>query len=122
MSGFDSAIVVLVDFEDKPIASGAAQRFNDLFFSTEKMKTKSVTEYFADVSSGKISFSGEVLGPKARSGHLSRSRNMLTALVERVANRLISRLLLPMLLQLPEPRSISILMITMAMAMLTLLS
>lgn len=32
MSDFDSAAVVLVDFEDQPMASGAAQRFNDLFF------------------------------------------------------------------------------------------
>lgn len=63
ISALDSAVIVLMDFEDKPMASGAAQRFNDLFFSTGKIGTKSVTEYFADVSSGKISFSGQVLGP-----------------------------------------------------------
>lgn len=63
MFDLDSAAIVLVDFEDQPMASGAAQRFNDLFFSTGKIETKSVTEYYADVSGGKIAFNGEVFGP-----------------------------------------------------------
>ncbi len=63
MSDFDSAAVVLVNFEDQPMASGAAQRFNNLFFSTGKIETKSVAEYNADVSRGKIAFNGELVGP-----------------------------------------------------------
>lgn len=33
------------------------------FFSTGKTETKSVTDYNADVSGGKIAFNGEVVGP-----------------------------------------------------------
>jgi len=43
---------------------GAKERFQDLFFSTgRKWPTGSVTEYFQEVSNGKISFTGEVIGP-----------------------------------------------------------
>lgn len=45
------------------MANGAEQRFRDLFFSTGKIATGSVTEYYTDVSGGKISLTGEVSGP-----------------------------------------------------------
>jgi immune inhibitor A len=55
--------VVLVDFSDKPMGVGMKERFKDLFFSTGKIPTGSVTEYYKDVSGGKISITGEVVGP-----------------------------------------------------------
>jgi immune inhibitor A len=55
--------VVLVDFSDKPMGAGAKERFKDLFFSTGKIPTGSVIEYYQDVSGGKISITGEVVGP-----------------------------------------------------------
>ena len=41
----------------------AVQDFSDLFFSHKKIPTGSVTEYFSDVSGGKISITGDVVGP-----------------------------------------------------------
>ena len=41
----------------------APQYFRDLFFSKNVVKTGSVTEYYADVSGGKISITGDVVGP-----------------------------------------------------------
>ncbi|KAJ5973801.1 hypothetical protein N7481_011011 [Penicillium waksmanii] len=55
--------VVLVDFPDKKMGANAAQYFNDLFFSVGRMRTGSVTEYYNEVSGGKIRLSGEVVGP-----------------------------------------------------------
>jgi immune inhibitor A len=53
-----------VDFSDKIIGANALQRFKNLFFSTRRtIPTGSVTEYYADVSGGKISLTGEVIGP-----------------------------------------------------------
>jgi immune inhibitor A len=44
--------------------SGARQRVDDLWFSTDhKIPTGSVTEYFSEVSSGAVSLTGEVIGP-----------------------------------------------------------
>jgi immune inhibitor A len=45
------------------MANNAAQHFKDLFFSTSKIPTGSVTEYYTDVSGGKIALGGEVVGP-----------------------------------------------------------
>ncbi|EON65729.1 hypothetical protein W97_04968 [Coniosporium apollinis CBS 100218] len=45
------------------MANGAKERFQELFFSTNKMATGSVTEYFTEVSNGKVSLTGEVVGP-----------------------------------------------------------
>ncbi|KAK3616581.1 hypothetical protein LTR22_027018 [Elasticomyces elasticus] len=45
------------------MASGAAQRFKELFFSSGRIPTGSVTEYYTDVSGGKIALTGEVAGP-----------------------------------------------------------
>jgi immune inhibitor A len=45
------------------MSRGASQRFQDLFFSTGKIETGSVTEYYTDVNGGKISLTGEIAGP-----------------------------------------------------------
>lgn len=55
--------VILVDFSDKPMAAGAAARFNNLFFSTGVLPNGSVKEYYADVSGGLIDIQGTVVGP-----------------------------------------------------------
>ena len=46
-------IVVLVDFADAPMTA-TADHFRDLFFSTGKMPTGSVREYFTEVSGNQI--------------------------------------------------------------------
>ena len=56
-------IVVLVEFSDKPLAAGRKQYFEDLFFSTGKIATGSVKEYYADVTGKKIAIAGKVAGP-----------------------------------------------------------
>ena len=55
-------IVVLVDFSDAPMTRSADQ-FRDLFFSTGKIATGSVCEYFKEVSNSLINITGEVVGP-----------------------------------------------------------
>ena len=55
-------LVVLVDFSDKPMTA-TPQHFKDLFFSTGKLPHGSVKEYFKEVSGGKITITGEVVGP-----------------------------------------------------------
>ena len=42
---------------------GAPKYFEDLFFSKQKISTGSVTEYYNEVSGGKISIAGDVKGP-----------------------------------------------------------
>lgn len=58
-----NVIVVLVQFSDKQLAPGRKQYFEDLFFSTGKIATGSVKEYFADVTGKKIKIAGQVAGP-----------------------------------------------------------
>ena len=55
--------IVLVDFSDQRMSEGANDRIKELFFSTGKLSTGSVSEYFANVSGGKISLAGDVVGP-----------------------------------------------------------
>lgn len=55
-------IVVLVDFADAPMTRSADQ-FRDLFFSTGKIATGSVREYFTEVSDSLITLTGQVVGP-----------------------------------------------------------
>ncbi|ORY55878.1 M6 family metalloprotease domain-containing protein, partial [Pseudomassariella vexata] len=45
------------------MGAGAKQRFENLFFSTGKIPTGSVNEYYKEASGGKISLAGEVIGP-----------------------------------------------------------
>ncbi|PSN68098.1 M6 metalloprotease [Corynespora cassiicola Philippines] len=56
-------VVVLAEFQDVKMASGTKQRMKDLFFSSGKIPTGSVTEYYKEVSNNLISISGEVVGP-----------------------------------------------------------
>ena len=63
LRGTVRVIVVLVDFSDKAMAAGAADRFRELFFSTGVLPHGSVKEYFTDVSGGLITIDGEVVGP-----------------------------------------------------------
>ena len=55
-------IVVLVDFSDKAMVRTQAQ-FRDLFFSLGVLPTKSVREYYRDVTNGLIDLQGDVVGP-----------------------------------------------------------
>ena len=55
-------IVVLVDFSDKHMTQTQAH-FRDLFFSTGVIPTKSVREYFTEVTHGLIDLQGDVVGP-----------------------------------------------------------
>lgn len=55
-------IVVMVEFSDKRITTTKRQ-LQDLFFSTGLIPTGSVNEYFQEVTGGKISIAGEVVGP-----------------------------------------------------------
>ncbi|KAI1504521.1 immune inhibitor A peptidase M6-domain-containing protein [Biscogniauxia marginata] len=63
LRGAVNVVLVLMDFQDVKMASGAKERFEELFFSEGKVSTGSVTEYYREVSNGKISLAGEVLGP-----------------------------------------------------------
>jgi immune inhibitor A len=63
LRGAVRVVVVLVDFSDKEMGAGAADRFSQLFFSTDELSHGSVKEYFADVSNGLIDIQGEVVGP-----------------------------------------------------------
>jgi immune inhibitor A len=62
LRGVVRVIVVLVDFADKPMTQDA-QHFRDLFFSTGVIPTKSVREYYSDVTHGLVELAGEVVGP-----------------------------------------------------------
>ena len=55
-------LVVLVDFSDRPMTA-TPQHFKDLFFSTGTLPHGSVREYFREVSGGKVTITGEVVGP-----------------------------------------------------------
>jgi immune inhibitor A len=62
LRGDINVIVVLVDFVDAPMTRSADQ-FRDLFFSTGKIPTGSVREYFAEVTDNLINLAGQVVGP-----------------------------------------------------------
>ncbi|HEX9993772.1 MAG TPA: M6 family metalloprotease domain-containing protein [Acidimicrobiales bacterium] len=55
-------IVVLVDFDDAPMANDKAH-YEELFFSTGTRPNGSVNDYFREVSGGLLSIEGEVAGP-----------------------------------------------------------
>ncbi|KAK9351001.1 immune inhibitor A peptidase M6-domain-containing protein [Lipomyces doorenjongii] len=63
LRGTIRAAIVLVDFIDKQMTTGSTQHFQELFFSTGKIATGSVTEYYTEVSGGKIALGGEIVGP-----------------------------------------------------------
>lgn len=62
LRGAVRVIVVLVDFSDKHMVQTRAH-FRDLFFSTGVIPTKSVREYYAEVTHGLIDLQGDVVGP-----------------------------------------------------------
>jgi immune inhibitor A len=62
LRGVLRVIVVLVDFSDKQMTQTQAH-FRDLFFSTGVIPTKSVREYYAEVTHGLIDIQGDVVGP-----------------------------------------------------------
>ncbi len=62
LRGTVRVIVVLVDFGDKPMVQ-TPQHFKDLFFSQGVIPTKSVREYYQEVTNGLIDIQGEVVGP-----------------------------------------------------------
>ena len=62
LRGTVRVIVVLVDFTDAPMTASPGH-FKDLFFSTRKIPTGSVREYFTEVSHGLLTLAGEVVGP-----------------------------------------------------------
>jgi immune inhibitor A len=55
-------IVVLVDFDDQQMQQNQGH-FQDLFFSQGVLATKSVREYYADITHGLIDIQGTVVGP-----------------------------------------------------------
>ena len=56
-------IVVVVDFQDVKCPPETIERTKDLWFSTGKISTGSVTEYYSEVSNNAVSLTGEVIGP-----------------------------------------------------------
>lgn len=64
LAGVVRVIVVLVNFSDKQMsAAHSPAHFNDLFFSQGVIPTKSVREYYKDVTHGIIDIQGQVVGP-----------------------------------------------------------
>lgn len=62
LRGSVRVIVVLVDFDDAPMTA-TLDHFRELFFSTGKIPTGSVREYYAEVTNGLVTLAGEVVGP-----------------------------------------------------------
>lgn len=62
LRGTVRVIVVLAEFSDAPMKA-SADHFRDLFFSTGKIPTGSVREYFSEVTHGLLTLAGEVVGP-----------------------------------------------------------
>jgi immune inhibitor A len=54
---------VLVDFDDVKCPPDIVERTKELWFSTGKLPTGSVTEYYSEVSNNAVSLTGEVVGP-----------------------------------------------------------
>ncbi|MFF0203324.1 M6 family metalloprotease domain-containing protein [Streptomyces sp. NPDC005017] len=62
LRGTIRAVVVLVDFSDKPMTKAAAD-LDKLFFSLGAMPHGSVREYYREVTNGMVDLVGEVHGP-----------------------------------------------------------
>jgi immune inhibitor A len=62
LRGVVRVIVVLVEFGDKAMTQ-TRQHFDDLFFSQGVVATKSVREYYSEVTNGLIDLQGQVVGP-----------------------------------------------------------
>ncbi|TQK01271.1 M6 family metalloprotease domain-containing protein [Herbaspirillum sp. SJZ107] len=62
LSGTVRIIVVMVDFEDKPMKA-TKNDIHQLFFSSGVIATGSVHDYYAEVTNNKINLQGQVVGP-----------------------------------------------------------
>ena len=62
LRGTVRVIVVLVDFPDKQMTE-TRKHFEDLFFSLGTLGTKSVPEYYREVTHSLIDIQGDVVGP-----------------------------------------------------------
>lgn len=62
LRGVVRVVVVLVDFQGQNFGQ-TKQHFEELFFSTGVIPTKSVREYYQEVTHGLIDIQGEVAGP-----------------------------------------------------------
>lgn len=62
LRGVLRVIVVLVEFPDKPMMQ-TRKHYEDLFFSLGALPTKSVREYYWEVTHGLIDIQGDVVGP-----------------------------------------------------------
>jgi immune inhibitor A len=62
LRGVLRVIVVLVDFPDKPMTQ-TRKHYENLFFSLGELPTKSVREYYREVTHGLIDIQGSVVGP-----------------------------------------------------------
>ena len=62
LRGTVRVIVVLVQFSDKAMTN-TASHFNDLFFSTGVLPHGSVKEYYAEVTNGLVTLTGNIVGP-----------------------------------------------------------
>jgi len=62
LRGAVRVIVVLVEFPDRKIEA-TAERFEDLFFSEQKLETGSVRDYFREVTNDAVDIQGAVVGP-----------------------------------------------------------
>lgn len=56
---------MVIDFQDVKCPTDVIERTYDLWFSTNKIPTGSVTEYYSEVSNNAVSLTGEVIGPFA---------------------------------------------------------
>ncbi|KAH6642487.1 immune inhibitor A peptidase M6-domain-containing protein [Boeremia exigua] len=56
-------IVVVVEFQDVKCPPETIDRTKDLWFSTNKIPTGSVTDFYSEVSNNAVSLTGEVVGP-----------------------------------------------------------
>ncbi|KAL2210265.1 M6 metalloprotease [Sarocladium strictum] len=63
LRGAINVVLVLVEFTDVKLAPNAKQRFEKLFFSKGQIPTGSVSEYYEEVSNGKVSLTGDAIGP-----------------------------------------------------------
>ncbi|MFM9700064.1 M6 family metalloprotease domain-containing protein [Streptomyces europaeiscabiei] len=62
LQGDVRVIVILLDFPDKAMTA-TTQHFEDLFFSKNTLPYGSVREYYEEVTNGKVTLTGDVVGP-----------------------------------------------------------
>lgn len=71
---------MVIEFQDVKCPPETIERTKDLWFSTNKIPTGSVTEYYSEVSNNAVSLTGEVIGPlvlKEKMAHYANEREFL---------------------------------------------